>query len=213
MASSFLFVRKDDSASLRILVWLKRAKEKDYDLRLAPKVVDVETLVCGGVTRRLREFPCLVIQGRDAPVYGFEPIKDAFLGVRRRRAERRADTTPSVASPAAATGQRRPRRRQRRQPRRRHGARKRSPGGDGGCGGGPRPFGQEGALASVDMVGLRGTRTPGAGSRAQVESVPGFTPPSQRGGSMREQKVEALESDLEALIASRKAIGGGIRRV
>lgn len=105
MSDVFLFVRKSCASSLSLLLWLKRAKCRNIKLRYVStlRIIDVSTLSCGGVARRLRSVPSLVIKGHDQPVYGVQTIKNMFLNTRDSHPASTSHAASSMRTPSMRT--------------------------------------------------------------------------------------------------------------
>ena len=195
--AAFLFVSGGDPISRKLLVWLKHAKKKAYPnlkyVGAGLRIVDVSTLACGGVTRRLSSIPALVIDGHPEPLYRPEAIRSAFLGRSHGRA-------------ALVGGQRAPTARR-----------------SGGNVGAPAAAAHNSSRAAHARVPPPPPPPPFQSTRAthricaRTRTLPVATGgrPATTSAGLREQKVEQLESDLERLIAARDRGGGRrvIRRV
>jgi hypothetical protein len=159
--------------------------DEAYDGSL--KVIDIETLACRGVSRRVGRVPGLVTPGRGEPFVGLESICRA-LSKRRGGATRRSSTRGRTAI--------------RRRPVegvRRH----------------PPPRTEAAFAAAVARRSVAGQPQHQSFPRPENTSIAGMDDDlGHTSSDFRDQKVAGLEQDLEMLIAQRNNIPSlGIQRV
>ena len=199
----FLFVNRNDRDSRSLLHWLRRKKGRiRYIHRL--RTVDTSTLACGGVSRRLRSTPCLIKRGRE-PIYSLNAVKRELL-IPAVAADTGEATVPM---PRKESGRRS--RHQRRKPAVAAGPTISGP-IPAGCEPGLSLFSPDDVAATQATSALSSASSFGNGSRSRGGVRRGSSGFQVTSGNSRDKKIEALESDLERLIASRRSLNPGIKR-